>query len=466
MSFVSYAQNFEDVMLWRALKHIERGSYVDIGAQDPVTDSVSFAFYEGGWRGCHVEPTMQYSMKLRQARPDELVLQAAIGKDEGLLSFFEFENTGLSTSDPAIANEHRKLGFEYRETTVPVISLQSLLDQFTGRDVHWMKIDVEGAEHEVIAGWKESPVRPWVLVIESTRPLTQEVSYASWEQDVLSKGYEFVYFDGLNRFYVSEAHPELKSSFLAPPNIFDGFVLSGTASQPFYARLQQRVSDQEQRALAAEANAAAAAVRADCAEAQRQQEEARSQHLEMRCQQVKTRSQQLEARCLQLETESQRAEAQMQRALETAKDWEQRAQVLADRVTAVHASSSWRITAPMRAVKRVATGDFSLGRRAAGLVAKGVRATIRPYAVLLARAVLDRPALRHRISNALRKFPTLREHLALFVRKAGLLPGAPASDGLMGGGAFAEWNLSNMTPSARKIYAELKDAIQQRKELH
>lgn len=452
MSIVSYAQNFEDVMLWRALKHIDHGFYVDIGAQDPVVDSVSLAFYERGWRGCHVEPTMQYSTRLRVARPDELVLQVAVGKHEGLLSFFEFDNTGLSTSDPAIADEHRKLGFECRETTVPVISLQALLDRFAGRDVHWMKIDVEGAEHEVIAGWKESLVRPWVLVIEGTRPLTQEVSYASWEQDVLAKGYEFVYFDGLNRFYVSEAHSELKSSFSIPPNIFDGFVLSGTASQPFYAHLQQRVSDQEQRAVAAETHAAAEIARADRAEA--------------RCQEVEARCREVEARCQEAEAESRRAEAQMQRALEMAKEWEQRAQFLNDRLTALHSSSSWRITAPMRAVKRMAGGDFSPGRRAAGLVAKGVRTTIRPYAVLLARAVLDRPALRYRISSALRKFPTLRAHLALFARKAGLLPGAAVVDSPIGLGAFAELNLSNMTPSARKIYGDLKEAIQQRKELH
>ena len=27
--FISYAQNFEDVMLWRALKHVEKGFYID-----------------------------------------------------------------------------------------------------------------------------------------------------------------------------------------------------------------------------------------------------------------------------------------------------------------------------------------------------------------------------------------------------------------------------------------------------
>ena len=43
---ISYAQNFEDVILWRALKHVEAGRYIDIGANDPEKDSVTKVFYD------------------------------------------------------------------------------------------------------------------------------------------------------------------------------------------------------------------------------------------------------------------------------------------------------------------------------------------------------------------------------------------------------------------------------------
>ncbi len=43
-TLVSYAQNFEDVVLWRALLHVEAGFYIDIGAQPPVLDSGSRGF--------------------------------------------------------------------------------------------------------------------------------------------------------------------------------------------------------------------------------------------------------------------------------------------------------------------------------------------------------------------------------------------------------------------------------------
>ena len=63
MTFISYAQNYEDVMLWRALQHVENGFYVDVGANDPTVDSVTKAFYDRGWRGLNIEPVQLYYKK-------------------------------------------------------------------------------------------------------------------------------------------------------------------------------------------------------------------------------------------------------------------------------------------------------------------------------------------------------------------------------------------------------------------
>ena len=292
MSFVSYAQNFEDVMLWRALKHIENGFYVDIGAQDPLVDSVSLAFYEHGWRGVHVEPTQQYSDKLRLARPDESVFQVAIGNQAGTLTFYEFDDTGLSTADSDVARRHQEAGFRCNETLVPVISLDTFFERIGVQDIHWLKLDVEGLEKAVLKSWTSASVLPWVLVIESTRPMTQEQSHDDWEQLLLDKGYEYVYFDGLNRFYISPEHTDLASSFSSPPNIFDGFLLSGSASQPFYKLL-----------------------------------ETKAQQAETKAQQAETKAQQAETKAQQVETKAQQAEMLIEAML---------------------SSTSWRVTRPLR----------------------------------------------------------------------------------------------------------------------
>ena len=55
-------------------------------------------------------------------------------------------------------------------------------------------------------------------------------------------GYQFAYFDGLNRFYVSASQAGLAAAFVCGPNVFDDFALSGTSSAPFCAIFHQRLA--------------------------------------------------------------------------------------------------------------------------------------------------------------------------------------------------------------------------------
>lgn len=248
----SYAQNFEDVLLWRALGHVEKGFYIDIGAQDPVIDSVSLAFYEKGWRGVHVEPTPAYAQALRSARPDETVLQIAIGSELPLIPIYEIAHTGLSTGDENIAKRHAvSRGFESRQLDVPCISLAALLDRYSEREIHWLKIDVEGMEESVLRSWKPSLVRPWVVVVEATWPNTRDPSHASWDDIILAQGYRFVHFDGLNRFYVADSHQELQKLLASPPTVLDGIALP--SSHPYCAAVGDALKETNARAAALEA---------------------------------------------------------------------------------------------------------------------------------------------------------------------------------------------------------------------
>lgn len=223
---VSHAQNFEDVILWRALCRVDRGFYVDIGAYDPIDASVSLAFYEHGWRGMHVEPLPEYAKRLRRHRPDEAVIEAAVGDHAGEITLWEAENRGgCSTCDPGVAEQLRSEGIRCKSWTVPCLTTDDLLMPYADRPVHWMKIDVEGGEAAVIRGWSAREVRPWVLVIEATAPNRTDPTHQAWEPDLLAKGYRFAYFDGLNRFYVADERAALAGRLALPPNWFDGFTL-------------------------------------------------------------------------------------------------------------------------------------------------------------------------------------------------------------------------------------------------
>ncbi len=260
MTFVSYAQTFEDVRLWRAFRDVGAGRYIDIGAQDPVRDSISLAFYERGWRGIHVEPTAAYAEALRNARPDETVIEAVVTTAPGPIKFFEIPSTGLSTGIAEIAKRHSGAGWDYREMLVPAVTLAGLFDCYGPELVHWLKIDVEGMEADVLASWGDHSARPAVLIIEATAPNTQIQTHTSWYDLVLDKGYHDVVFDGLSRFFVHQDHAHLRDLIAESPNIFDGFHVS---DQHFTAeKLIKKRQEEAVAAVTAELRA-----RSDAAEA-------------------------------------------------------------------------------------------------------------------------------------------------------------------------------------------------------
>ena len=187
MSFISYAQNFEDVMLWRALRHVQNGFYVDVGAWSPDIDSVTKAFSERGWRGVNVEPNPVYFAELVACRPRDINLRIAIGEESGSTSMTFFEGSGLSTADASFAKGHIAAGFA---SSVEVVEMKTLADVWRehigqSQPVHFLKVDVEGFEKAALAGNDWAKNRPWVVVVEATLPLTQIESHADWEQILL-----------------------------------------------------------------------------------------------------------------------------------------------------------------------------------------------------------------------------------------------------------------------------------------
>jgi FkbM family methyltransferase len=222
-AIVSYAQTHEDVLLWRALNNVHHGFYIDIGAYDPTVSSVTRAFYDRGWRGINVEPDRSYAAKLREERPLDVTLEVALGHSPGIATLYEFGDTGLSTLVKEIADEHAARGFTALERPISVTTLAAVLDDLGDQQVHFLKIDVEGFEQQVLLGADFAKVRPWIVLIEANRPMTTISTSRHWEYLLLEAGYEFAYFDGLNRFYIANERQYLKRFFSVPVSIYDPF---------------------------------------------------------------------------------------------------------------------------------------------------------------------------------------------------------------------------------------------------
>jgi FkbM family methyltransferase len=514
--FTSYAQNFEDVMLWRALKHVQSGTYVDVGAQHPVIDSVSLAFYERGWRGVHVEPVPAYADLLRRNRPDEVVIQAALDAKQGLLSFFDIEQSGLSTADEDIAKRHRNAGFEVREIAVPSLTLDDVLAGLADKDVHWLKIDVEGYERQVLEGWS-SGVEPWVIVIESTLPLTQTEAHQDWEPLLLGRGYRFAYLDGINRFYVAPGHLDLLAAFQHGPNYFDGFTLG--EGSPYcdalnatittlreqgqmqvaeavaglegeLTRFRAQVGDLHgkldvqqvelarregelsqlrsqgdallERLVASELRAArfegeAALAHADLAEANSQLKQQGEELAETR------------TRVHGLSDELNASEHRADQATRSSHHWWTVAVGLGQELATMRGSRSWRITSPLRAVSSLFGRTGRLARAGLAKSLELPRGGARRILLIMVSVVQARPGLKAHLARWIAGFPRLEAHLRAFVsyrwhplRAAqapadfGLQAMLPSEDPYEASADGIVW--AAQPPSVRKVYRQLVQA--------
>jgi FkbM family methyltransferase len=220
---ISYAQNGEDVVLARLFDRRVDGRYVDVGAGDPVRDSVTMHFYEAGWSGINIEPAPALAASLRERRPRDLTIEAVVAAVEGTarLHVATEERWGWSTARADLAEKYLHDGLISSVVEVPAITLADAFARCDG-PIDFVKIDVEGMEGDVIAGGQWMSYQPRVVLVEATNPGTTIRSEADWEPVLTEAGYHCVLFDGLNRFYARRDDDEAAELLAAPANVLDG----------------------------------------------------------------------------------------------------------------------------------------------------------------------------------------------------------------------------------------------------
>ncbi len=218
---ISHAQNLEDIRLWKALADREPGFWVDVGAADPDRWSVTRFFSERGWTGINVEPGPDFDA-LVERRPRDVNVRAAVGVEAGTVAFtISWPIPSLSSLDPVRAGARPEVERTER-IEVPMVPLRDLLaDHAAGRAIDFLKVDVEGAELAVLESNDWARFRPSVVLVEAIDSVTRLPNHDEWEPVLLDAGYEFVVFDGLNRFYVPREAPGCAAALAEQICVFD-----------------------------------------------------------------------------------------------------------------------------------------------------------------------------------------------------------------------------------------------------
>ena len=217
--FISYSQHGEDVILWRAMGSRPSGFYVDVGAFDPTYDSVTRALYERGWRGINIEAQPDRLDAFERERPEDTNLALAIGDRDGTATLTVPGVPGwASIVEPAVTGTDPDTS---RATDVPVRRLDTLFAEHGIDHVDVLKIDVEGAEPEVVRGMLDGPVRPTVCVVEGVAPGLGRAAGDEAVRLLESVGYLHCLFDGLNHYLTTDA--ALVPALALPANPLDEY---------------------------------------------------------------------------------------------------------------------------------------------------------------------------------------------------------------------------------------------------
>src|SRR5438093_2793465 len=220
---VSYAQRFEDLYLMRCFAAGSDGFYIDIGSGHPVYDNTSFAFYLKGWHGITVEPNPWLARLSRAVRPRDRHIEALVGATVGEAVFYLVNDFhGFSTMIESHARAAQmQFGKSSQAIAVPVTTLKDLCRQHAPPAFDFLKVDVEGAEQDVLLNGDWQNYRPKVVVAEALAPYTLAPAWPAWEPFLAKYGYRYVWFDSLNRYYLAEEASELARCFETAPTSFE-----------------------------------------------------------------------------------------------------------------------------------------------------------------------------------------------------------------------------------------------------
>jgi FkbM family methyltransferase len=207
----SNAQAGEDVIvefLFNSMG-IANITYIDIGANDPVSDNNTYLFYLNHNCGVLIEPNEDFNGRIKKMRPKDIIINAAISdKENSEGDFFVFDSTSLNTLSKEQADLRCRSGI-FQLTAVrkiKLLSIEYVISHYLNDQVpELISLDIEGMDCQILSSFNfnKYPVPVWIVETcqyseDHIKPKVNSVIDL-----MLSKGY-FVYADTyINTIFVN-----------------------------------------------------------------------------------------------------------------------------------------------------------------------------------------------------------------------------------------------------------------------
>jgi FkbM family methyltransferase len=142
-----YSQHGEQATIEAYFKGRAGGTFLDIGANDGVTYSNTYALHLFGWSGVYVDASPAAFARLRENLPEACAFNVAIGPTDSEVELWESDEKSRHMVSTVIPDERRRWGFDrFKSVRIPQWTLETLLERCGRRQFDFISIDAEGAD--------------------------------------------------------------------------------------------------------------------------------------------------------------------------------------------------------------------------------------------------------------------------------------------------------------------------------
>lgn len=152
----NYSQNNEQGIILNYFGDFV-GTYLDLGANDGITLSNTYALYKNGWNGVCVEASPKAYQRLLENQPNSKCLEVAIGSYDGEIILNESgellgngDTSLVSSTKPEEMKRWSSLNMAFKPINVRCITFNTLLKETNITGIDFLSIDIEGMELDVL----------------------------------------------------------------------------------------------------------------------------------------------------------------------------------------------------------------------------------------------------------------------------------------------------------------------------
>ncbi len=206
---ISYSLNAVDLIINYIFKDQIKGTYVDVGAQHPVSNNNTYLLYKRGWNGINIDLDKKNIDLFNISRPKDFNLNYAIADIEGETElFFYHDASPINTLSKKVSSSQKAKIKEVRK--IKTFSLNNILEKVNLVDpIDYLNIDVEGYENKVLAGLDLQKYKPKVISVEYLDLEMKKLEFKNNNLSNIINSHLYKILINNNYFFINWLHGDL-----------------------------------------------------------------------------------------------------------------------------------------------------------------------------------------------------------------------------------------------------------------